>query len=62
MDSSSSENSGTSGFSLFEMVVWAAVIVGIVLLTRHLAKTGASAPAVAAGTATVAFSPWFPLR
>lgn len=58
---STEQNSVTGGFSLFDFLVWAAVIVGIVLLTRHLAKSGAIAPAIATGTAA-AFSPWFPLR
>lgn len=57
------ERSGDIGFSLFDLVLWAAVIVTVILLVRYLAKPGAGAPAVAiVKTAAVPFSPWFPLR
>ncbi|MGH9718240.1 MAG: hypothetical protein ACRD4R_16145 [Candidatus Acidiferrales bacterium] len=63
MDGGNVDTSGTSEFSLWGLVFWAGVIVGVVLLIRFLARAGAGAPTVAAGTvAAVPFSPWFPLR
>lgn len=57
------ESSGSDGFTLFDFLVWAAVIVGLVLLIRFLSKAEVGPPAEAIGkAAAVPFSPWFPLR